>query len=183
MSDSAALRNVLAFLNTADLATDGETLTSPAALATWLADHELVPPGASADPRDLTRAIDVREALRELALANNGVSAVHGPADLGRALGVVRLRPIVDTTGGIGLEPLGGPVQAGLGLLLTVVVGAANDGSWRRVKACREAACRWAFFDGSRNHSRTWCAMNVCGARAKSRAYQQRLRSEQQRAG
>ena len=38
-----------------------------------------------------------------------------------------------------------------------------------RTQLC--AACRWLFVDLSRNHSRRWCRMNGCGARAKMRRY------------
>jgi predicted RNA-binding Zn ribbon-like protein len=38
-----------------------------------------------------------------------------------------------------------------------------------RLQLC--VACRWLFLDLSRNHSRRWCRMNGCGARAKMRRY------------
>jgi predicted RNA-binding Zn ribbon-like protein len=50
------------------------------------------------------------------------------------------------------------------------------DGSWSRVKACQNDTCRWLFVDGSRNRSRTWCTMAICGSRMKSRAYRARRR-------
>ncbi|WP_330256699.1 CGNR zinc finger domain-containing protein [Nocardia sp. NBC_00565] len=46
--------------------------------------------------------------------------------------------------------------------------------SWPRLKTCREPSCRWAFFDHSRNHGRTWCSMDVCGNRVKVRASHRR---------
>ncbi|MGZ8649732.1 MAG: CGNR zinc finger domain-containing protein [Solirubrobacteraceae bacterium] len=33
---------------------------------------------------------------------------------------------------------------------------------------------RWLFIDSSRNHSRRWCTMNICGASAKMRRYRAR---------
>jgi predicted RNA-binding Zn ribbon-like protein len=48
------------------------------------------------------------------------------------------------------------------------------DGTWSRLKACRAADCRWAFYDRARNHSRHWCSMEVCGNRTKARAYRAR---------
>jgi len=38
-----------------------------------------------------------------------------------------------------------------------------------RVRRCADEACRWFFVDRSRNHSRRWCDMAVCGNRAKAR--------------
>ncbi len=58
--------------------------------------------------------------------------------------------------------------------LLVAAVGAASEGTWRRLKACRNEGCRWAFYDGSKNRSGSWCTMDVCGSRAKMRAYRRR---------
>ena len=44
------------------------------------------------------------------------------------------------------------------------------DGTWSRLKACREDDCHWAFYDRSRNRSGQWCVMAVCGNRNKARA-------------
>lgn len=40
-----------------------------------------------------------------------------------------------------------------------------------KVKVC--PACRWLFLDVSKNKSRRWCDMKVCGNRAKARAHYQ----------
>jgi predicted RNA-binding Zn ribbon-like protein len=41
-----------------------------------------------------------------------------------------------------------------------------------RIKACPN--CYWLYFDESRNRSRRWCDMNVCGNRAKARRHYNR---------
>jgi predicted RNA-binding Zn ribbon-like protein len=51
---------------------------------------------------------------------------------------------------------------------------AAHDGSWRRMKICPADDCRWVYYDASRNSSRRWCSMKVCGNRNKTRSYRQR---------
>jgi len=43
-----------------------------------------------------------------------------------------------------------------------------------RVRECESAACGWLFLDRSRNRSRRWCDMTVCGNRAKVRRHYQR---------
>jgi predicted RNA-binding Zn ribbon-like protein len=43
-----------------------------------------------------------------------------------------------------------------------------------RVRACRAETCRWLFLDTSKNHTRRWCNMKVCGNRAKAHRFQQR---------
>lgn len=42
------------------------------------------------------------------------------------------------------------------------------------VRACGADTCRWLFLDTSRNHSRRWCDMKVCGNRMKARRFQER---------
>lgn len=64
-----------------------------------------------------------------------------------------------------------------IGQILAVVVEAAGDGSWQRLKACREHRCEWAFYDRARNRSGRWCSMAVCGTRSKMQTYRQGLRA------
>ncbi|HEV2297079.1 MAG TPA: ABATE domain-containing protein [Candidatus Acidoferrales bacterium] len=45
------------------------------------------------------------------------------------------------------------------------------------VRECREETCRWLFLDRSKNHSRRWCDMRICGNRSKARRFHARLRS------
>jgi predicted RNA-binding Zn ribbon-like protein len=61
-------------------------------------------------------------------------------------------------------------------MLFAAVAAAMADGSWSRLKACRRHACRWAFYDHSRNRSGTWCSMAVCGNRVKVADYRRRIR-------
>jgi len=48
-------------------------------------------------------------------------------------------------------------------------VGLLTSGPLDRVKSC--AGCDWIFVDGSKNRSRRWCTMDVCGTNAKMRRY------------
>ena len=45
-----------------------------------------------------------------------------------------------------------------------------------RLKICPN--CRWLFLDRSRNRSRTWCDMMVCGNRAKASRHYRRQKEE-----
>jgi predicted RNA-binding Zn ribbon-like protein len=47
-----------------------------------------------------------------------------------------------------------------------------------RVKICPGAGCAWLFLDRSRNGTRRWCDMSVCGNRAKARRHYARVRRE-----
>jgi predicted RNA-binding Zn ribbon-like protein len=44
------------------------------------------------------------------------------------------------------------------------------------VRACGAESCRWLFLDTSKNHTRRWCNMSVCGNRMKARRFQARRR-------
>ena len=43
------------------------------------------------------------------------------------------------------------------------------------VGQCSGRDCRWLWIDRTRNHSRRWCDMAVCGNRAKARRHYERL--------
>ena len=43
-----------------------------------------------------------------------------------------------------------------------------------RIRACGVETCRWLFLDTSKNHTRRWCNMKVCGNRMKARRFQAR---------
>lgn len=44
------------------------------------------------------------------------------------------------------------------------------------IKKCANDACILYFFDGSKNHARTWCSMQLCGNRMKVAAFFERQR-------
>jgi predicted RNA-binding Zn ribbon-like protein len=46
-----------------------------------------------------------------------------------------------------------------------------------RVRTCDVDTCRWLFLDTSKNHTRRWCNMKVCGNRMKARRFQARRES------
>lgn len=46
-----------------------------------------------------------------------------------------------------------------------------------RVRECAADNCAWLFLDRSKNHSRRWCDMAVCGNRSKVRRFRRRSRS------
>ena len=56
-------------------------------------------------------------------------------------------------------------------------VHAEHDGTWPRLKICSADTCRYVYYDRSKNGSRRWCSMDVCGNRNKTRAYRDRNRA------
>jgi len=45
-----------------------------------------------------------------------------------------------------------------------------SDGM-RLLRACEKPDCRWLFLDSSKNHTRRWCDMKICGNRIKARRF------------
>jgi len=170
------LELVTDFVNTAELEEGTDVLDSPRALVAWLAERRLAPSGARAERRDLEEAIAVREALRDLLLANNEgrVDVAAASATLDAAARRARLHTRFDPDGTARLEPGAGGAAGGVGRILAVVADAMAAGEWRRLKACRADACRWAFVDRARNQSRAWCSMETCGNREKAKRFRER---------
>ena len=46
-----------------------------------------------------------------------------------------------------------------------------TSGDTEMVRACGNPECRWLFLDTSKNHTRRWCDMKVCGNRMKARRF------------
>src|SRR5947209_14261961 len=174
-SAPGALRRVQEFINSEDLEAQTDELTTPEELASWLAERDLLE-REEADAADIALAREVRSALRELALANNrGPSAPAAWEILNRVSAQAVLGPRFGPNGGC-LEVRSHGVVGALGRLLGDVYLTMQDGTWARLKACRDDSCRWAFYDRSKNRSGAWCSMAECGNRAKTRTYRQRSR-------
>jgi predicted RNA-binding Zn ribbon-like protein len=171
----ANLELVSEFVNTADLEDQRDDLEHGQGLVRWLADHRLVRGPTRASERDAADARAVREARRELLRANNGVDVDldRASATLDEAARRAGLAVRFDD-GTIRFRPTRAGVAGGLALILAAVGEAMADGSWRKLKACRSDACRYAFIDNARNQSRQWCSMEVCGNREKARTFRSR---------
>ena len=166
------LRLVQRFVNTVDDEHGRELLGSPAQLRGWLGEHFSVEI-ARVKPGDLERAIELRKSLRSLLLGNNGlVTSPARVAAINRAAREARLSIEVTPSGQVAFEPEAKGVAGALGRIVAVALEAMLDGSWQRLKACRQ--CEWSYYDYSRNHSARWCSMSICGNRAKTKAYRRR---------
>jgi predicted RNA-binding Zn ribbon-like protein len=169
---------VQAFLNTFwDLDARGtEVWADAAAYGAWLARRGFS--GAPA-PGDLARALELRDALRALALANHDDAPAPEPeAILDRiARDVAPRAGVTPRFGGAGdrLEVAADGPDAALALVLGIVFAARADGTWRRLKACPHEHCGWAFYDRSRNRSSQWCSMRLCGNRTKAARFRRRV--------
>jgi predicted RNA-binding Zn ribbon-like protein len=156
------------FVNTYDMQCDIEEFGAPSDLSGWLAERGLVASGASANESDLGLAVALREGLR--------TAMIDRPRP--ELEGLLAALPVRVSLDGPRLVPLHRGVRGGLARVAAAVMASAADGTWERLKACRATGCRWAFLDTSKNRSRAWCSMRMCGNRTKTRAYRERRRRD-----
>jgi predicted RNA-binding Zn ribbon-like protein len=142
-------------------------------------------PGAAA--RTLRTAREMREALAAALYAS-----VDGRAPLATdvrtleryfhsASGHRELRwqqPVANSSGPCGLAWDWGRFETNAELPLWILSQSASQlmmsDATDRISACGAETCRWLFLDTSKNHTRRWCNMQVCGNRMKARRYQAR---------
>jgi predicted RNA-binding Zn ribbon-like protein len=163
------------YVNTFDFETGIDTIATPDELAMWFSEQGLVDDLVEPTDEELTGAHALREAVRDLLLANNGVEADTDTAsktleDAGRKAHLgVRFedgRPV--------LAPEDDGARGAIGRIVASVAELAPTDEWKRLKGCRDDHCRVAFYDKSRNRSRAWCSMEVCGNREKARSFRKR---------
>ena len=166
------------FVNTVDLESGEDQLASPEQLAEWLIEGGLLPPGATLGAAERMTAIAFREAVRAVLEGNAG----HGDASgaLARLDSIAARVPLrVRMADRPRLEPDGeAGVDLAVGSFLAIIYEAVTQGTWPRLKVCRDDTCRWAFFDSSRNRSGVWCTMAICGNRTKGRVFRRRHPAE-----
>jgi predicted RNA-binding Zn ribbon-like protein len=173
-----SLELVQRFVNSVDLESGEDELGSAGDLRDWLAERELIEPGEPVTAGDLRRVLDVREGLRALLMANNGITLDDERVE---RLDRVAARAGIRVRFEAGTEPRLAPeargVDGAIGRLMAIVAGSVEQGTWRRLKACPRDVCHWAFFDHSKNRSGRWCRMEVCGNIEKARAFRERRRA------
>jgi predicted RNA-binding Zn ribbon-like protein len=172
-----SLELVQRFINSVDLESGEDELGSADELRDWLAERDLIAADEPVTPADLRRALDVREGLRALLMANNGMPLDDERVErLDRAAARAGVRVKFQTGAEPRLAPEAGGVDGAIGQLMAIVAGSVEQGTWRRLKACPRDVCHWAFFDHSKNRSGRWCQMEVCGNIEKARAFRERKR-------
>jgi len=148
---------------------------TPAQLRDWLLHHQLLANETPLSRGDQRRMIEVRETLRGLLGSNNAMPlATEHVETLNH---IARQAPVVvhfRQDGQADLAPDIDGIDGVISCLLAIVYTAMIDGTWTRLKVCRNEPCKKAFYDSSKNHSGSWCSMAKCGSRIKARAYRQR---------
>jgi predicted RNA-binding Zn ribbon-like protein len=140
-----------------------------------------------AGPAELALAVALREALRAVLRSHvthrtDRATRAASPQDpagpasakLAEIAAGLGARMTADADGAVRVLPGDSGVRAALERLLLIAAEAATLGTWKRLKVCSADDCQWAFYDRSPTRSGCWCSMQVCGSRAKSRAYRTR---------
>ncbi|GAA1019167.1 CGNR zinc finger domain-containing protein [Acrocarpospora pleiomorpha] len=165
------------FVNTYDVEGGMDDLATPAELTVWLRERGLIDPAARAVDRDLAVAVRLREGLRVTLRHNHDAVMADASPELAWALAALPLH-VTLVQGVPGLAPSLTGVPGGLARIAALISASHADGSWPRLKVCVEGTCQWAFIDSSKNRSRAWCSMRVCGNRTKTRTYRARRQAE-----
>jgi hypothetical protein len=162
---------VQSFLNTLHVEKGTDALADVPSARAWLARTDL--PASSLTGLlttvDVDRLVGLRAVLRDL--CGDGAP---DPALFAEVAGAAALRPALDATGRLVLVPAGTDGDAVVAEIVTIVLEAQRDGTWDRLRICRNNSCRWVFYDLSRSRTGTWCAMGICGNRTKVAAYRRR---------
>lgn len=166
----AHVQLLLEFTNSVDNEEQTDDLTTPAELTAWLHERDLAPDRPRATTADLGFARELRDAMRDALRAHH--EGGEDAAALDELAARLPLR-LDHTAGHPDLRPAGTGVRGGLAWLAVAVARAGADDTWRRIKICALDECQWAFFDASKNRSRTWCEWG-CGNKVKTRNYRAR---------
>jgi predicted RNA-binding Zn ribbon-like protein len=163
------------YVNTLDLETAIDRISTPDELAMWFSEQGLVDDLVEPTEDEHIEALAVREAIRELLLENNGIEADSATAS--QALEEAGRKARLDVRFEHGrpvLAPEADGTLGAVGRIVATVAELAPTDEWKRLKGCRDEHCRVAFYDQSRNRSRAWCSMEVCGNREKARSFRAR---------
>ena len=68
------------------------------------------------------------------------------------------------------------PAELPLWMLSLKVADLITSDGMHRLRECGNAECRWLFLDTSKNHTRRWCDMKICGNRMKARRFKAQRR-------
>lgn len=127
-------------------------------------------------------AISLREALYRVfwSVAHRRRPRPADIAVVNRVLAAGRLLPVLSVDRSRGLSVVYRPDIRGARSLVAPVAAAAagilSDAVSARLRHCLNVECAAVFFDRTKNRSRRWCHMTVCGSVFKMRRHRKRAR-------
>ncbi len=134
--------------------------------------------------RALQRAIELREAVDSIFRSS---AAGHLPGrsclqTLNRFLAAPRIPEVIVRQRSEFVRCCGDLAERPDGPLWPIVDAAASlltSPDRAHVHECGEPSCRWLFLDCSKNQSRRWCDMRICGNRSKVQRFRARQREDE----
>ncbi|MGE0601115.1 MAG: CGNR zinc finger domain-containing protein [Dehalococcoidia bacterium] len=172
--DPAERDLLLQFLWTRD---ESDTIDSPSKLRDWLLGLKLIEPDDDVSDDDVRLARHFRAATRALCVANSGYDLdPRTNKTIDELNAVAPLKVTVLPGGGLDIQPGGKGVPRALSTFLALSYKATAEGEFARFKTCK--GCGWAFYDESKNGSKKWCDMGLCGTRSKMKAYRERKKAQ-----
>lgn len=149
---------------------DGAQIWATAAVEDWIAERGGARPMMRLSEADLLMIRQLRATLAAIVAGGHSdprVPPEHVVATLVAAPdGVVRLTPIGRDGAWI------------VSATWIEVFQAQQDGTWNRLKVCRNPYCATSFYDTSRNNSGVWHNVKTCGNIANLRASRERRRAQ-----
>ena len=162
------------FVNTCDLEEETDSIAEPNQLSEWIAERTAEHVG-TLDQEDVASVHALRESLRALLRTHNGEQVEERHLEpLREAAERSRFRSTFSAEGELEIAPARSDLTGFEARLLLAIERLQSQGAWPRLKACTDDGCQWAFYDATRNRSRTWCSMEECGNREKTRRYRER---------
>jgi predicted RNA-binding Zn ribbon-like protein len=173
-----SLRLVQGLVNTLNMEADLDLLGSGWTATRWFETAGLLPAGSRLTGPEHAAVVELRQAVRQVLECHTGGGAdAEAASRLTLALAPCRLAVTADPAGGVRLtEADHDPFQRAVGAFAVAIAEAGAAGTWPRLKSCPGHLCGWAFYDRSATGRSRWCSMQLCGARAKMRAYRGRQR-------
>ena len=175
------LRLVQQFVNTYnhEFEVSRDRLRTAPLARTWLIRHGvLAPTEPTMSERDHRLLLELREGLRAVLMDETAEASRFAALD--DAARKARFTIEFNAATRPRLVPTARRVGGAAGKILAAAYEAGVEGTWDRLKACRQ--CSWIFFDRSKNRSAEWCSMSICGNRVKNRAYRRRQSGKMGRA-
>lgn len=163
------------FLNTVGIGDYGPDLLADPELArewaaeaarNWAAERGVTAPPPTLTDADVAKLYSLRDTIARL---------LTGDAPE-LAIGSISASFTLSPTGQVRLEPVGSGWRWFASALWAEVLQSQWDGTWPRLKRCRNHQCASTFYDRSKNNSGVWHNVKTCGNAANLRASRARKR-------
>lgn len=167
---------VHAFLNTWDMIGPRERFETPARMQDWFAKRALIGPTVSVSEKQFQRVLVLRYGLRHILSTSWDGAAPDRKViwDLNHSTELMPLALQFGHDGTPALLAAQDGFEGGVGRILAIVSNAVLDGSWQRLKVCKNLECQRTYFDRSKNRAAVWCTTQGCGNRLNARAFRAR---------